>query len=350
MKRTILGVIAITSTLMFACTMTKSTTTDGEGVNTAPGPAPYGAGVHTARPKLELTRPGSHAAAIAALAGGRHGPVGSHVLLGGDAGACGLSSGDPTCDACVASSCCAEDTACASDADCTALITCGDACMDDTCFSACFAAHPTGASILDKLSTCVEGSCGTACGGPPQPPPGSACGFATGDATCDTCLGTSCCAQANACFGDADCTALLDCGDACNDSTCLAACEAAHPSGAAKISAISTCVDTTCGAACGGTPGLDAGSGPGPAPGPSPGSCGLTSSDPTCDACLDASCCAESTACVDDPQCVALVSCYDACTDDACATACDAAHPAGTAHLNAVFGCVQTNCATSCGP
>jgi hypothetical protein len=76
----------------------------------------------------------------------------------------------------------------------------------------------------------------------------------------------------------------------------------------------------------------------------------LTSHDPTCDACLDGSCCGQTTMCLGDAECVALVTCYDACSDDACMAACDAAHPAGTADLSAVLSCVQTSCATSCGP
>jgi hypothetical protein len=109
------------------------------------------------------------------------------------------------------------------------------------------------------------------------------------------------------------------------------------------ISALSTCASTACGAACGGAPGSDAGPGPGPG-------CGLTSGNATCDACLDGSCCAQTSTCLGDAECVALVSCYDACSDDACLTACDAAHPTGSAELGAVFSCLQTSCATVCGP
>jgi hypothetical protein len=160
-------------------------------------------------------------------------------------------------------------------------------------------------------------------------------------------------------LSEADCTALLDCEQSCSDSTCAASCESAHPTGAAKLAALSTCANDTCGAACsavdgsggsgsgsgGGTRGDDAGAGGGGAP----ASCGLTSGDVTCDACLDGSCCSQTESCLGDAECVALIECYDACSDDACAAACDTAHPSGKTGLGAVMTCVQSSCASACG-
>lgn len=343
MRLTALGVIAITSTMTFACTMTETRAPAGGSEPTSAKPSDLGAW----RSKLALTkRKAASASKLTKLSGpksGAPGPMrvrsgGAAGGAGGAGGTCGLATGDATCDACLGASCCAPNAACVGNADCTALVTCMDACRDDACFGTCLSAHPTGAGLLDTLSSCVETSCSAACGGPSSPPSGSACGFASGDATCDTCLDTSCCGAANACLADADCTALLDCAEPCADDACFSACEAAHPTGATKLGALSTCATTTCGSACGAPPS-----------GPAPGSCGLTSGAPTCDACLDASCCGETTACLGDADCVALVRCYGTCADGACAAACDAAHPGGATKLTAVYTCAQTSCAATCG-
>ena len=335
------GVIAITSMLTFACTPTTTTETGGaDPPSTKPSdPAP------SWRSRLALSRAGTKASSLGAISRrlGTGAPAklgGAHKLSGGGgAGSCGLTSGDPTCDTCLDTSCCAENTACVSNADCSALLACGDACTDETCISACMTAHPTGAALLDTLGTCVSNSCATACGGGGPPPPTSACGFGSGDVTCDTCLDTSCCGDANACLGDADCTALIDCVSRCSDAACESACEAAHPAGTTKLTTLATCANVTCGAACGG-------GGPG---GGGPGSCGLTSGNATCDTCLDTSCCAQTTTCLGDADCVALINCYDACTDAVCASACDAAHSTGATKIDAVAVCAQNSCAATCG-
>jgi hypothetical protein len=324
-----MGVIAVTSTLTFACT---TSAPEDPGPASSEPAKPGDPAAANWRSRLALAKP--VLGAKSNLHGGHTSTLGAP---GAPSGACGLATGDPTCDACLDTSCCAQNTACVSDADCNALLACGDACRDDACFSACYSAHPTGAALLDALSSCADTSCSAKCGGPPSSPPStSACGFGSGDATCDSCLDSNCCGDANACLGDADCTALLDCAYACTDAACESACEAAHPTGAAKLDTLSTCASTACGAACGGPP-------------PSGGSCGLTSGDATCDACLDGSCCAETTTCVGDADCVALLRCYDGCSDATCAAACDAAHPGGSAKLDTVATCVQTSCTTACG-
>src|SRR5688572_19279741 len=65
-------------------------------------------------------------------------------------------------------------------------------------------------------------------GGKPMTPwngkAGGKCGLSSGDATCDACLDTSCCKENTACVNDADCTALIACGNACTDDTCIGNC------------------------------------------------------------------------------------------------------------------------------
>jgi hypothetical protein len=134
----------------------------------------------------------------------------------------------------------------------------------------------------------------------------------------------------------------MDCAEPCADDACVSACETAHPSGTTKMNAIETCAETTCGSACSA---VSSGGGSGSAG----GSCGLTSGEATCDSCLNATCCGQTTTCIDDADCVALVRCYDACSDDACASACDASHPGGLSKLNPVVSCAQSGCGTQCG-
>ncbi len=67
--------------------------------------------------------------------------------------------------------------------------------------------------------------------------------------TCSTCVssatspGGSCDATVQACTGDAQCSALLTCFNACNanDQACFNACGTAHPAGVAKYNAIIDC-------------------------------------------------------------------------------------------------------------
>ncbi len=67
--------------------------------------------------------------------------------------------------------------------------------------------------------------------------------------TCNTCVssatspGGSCDASVQACTGDAQCSALLTCFNACNanDQACFNACGTAHPAGVAKYNAIIDC-------------------------------------------------------------------------------------------------------------
>jgi hypothetical protein len=159
MRTTILGVIAITSTMTFACTMTETVTrTESESAKTEPSvvkPTDVGFKSKLAVAKSKIT------SLVAKRATTTTGKLG--VRSGGSA--CGLSTGDTTCDSCLDGSCCTENKACVADADCTALIACGNACTDDACLAGCFSAHPTGVAILETLSTCVETSCSSACGG-----------------------------------------------------------------------------------------------------------------------------------------------------------------------------------------
>jgi hypothetical protein len=75
-----------------------------------------------------------------------------------------LSSGDPTCDTCIAASCCSQDTACGDDQDCLAFISCMSACTDPTCQTACETTYPTANNELNALDACLTSACAVPCG------------------------------------------------------------------------------------------------------------------------------------------------------------------------------------------
>jgi hypothetical protein len=78
--------------------------------------------------------------------------------------------------------------------------------------------------------------------------------------------------------------------------------------------------------------------------------CNVSSGEP-CGACLSSTCCAEFADCAADPECQALLSCGEACTDAACYAACDRAHPSAVLLQRSLFACANTACVQACtGP
>jgi hypothetical protein len=77
----------------------------------------------------------------------------------------GAANADPTCDACIVSSCCAEAAARNTDADALLLVGCMNQCQigDAACVSKCFNAHSTGAPLVDALAACSAGKCHKSC-------------------------------------------------------------------------------------------------------------------------------------------------------------------------------------------
>lgn len=82
------------------------------------------------------------------------------------------------------------------------------------------------------------------------------------DATCATCLQTSCCAESNACLGDPDCVALVKCIAAClpdssskpdgslESGPCLSGCNAMHIKSRNAAAHYGTCVSASCSSQC----------------------------------------------------------------------------------------------------
>jgi len=120
----------------------------------------------------------------------RHAPIDAPLTC-----ALKIGTGDPSCDACLSTSCCTQDNACAGDPACIAvndcMATCAgaippdaglppddagrDAALGDAgpgvdagmaaCFSDCQVRFPVGASLLSALDMCLTTTCATGCAG-----------------------------------------------------------------------------------------------------------------------------------------------------------------------------------------
>lgn len=91
---------------------------------------------------------------------------GSGVAGGGDAGAavgCGLTFEEPSCDACMQTSCCLAESACASDGVCSGIGDCMTACgSSDSCVAACETAYEANAAAR-QLGACLASWCASTC-------------------------------------------------------------------------------------------------------------------------------------------------------------------------------------------
>lgn len=89
------------------------------------------------------------------------------------------------------------------------------------CISSCEAQHPKGAQIGKGIDQCWSNSCPTQCNGigagKQKPPAHGSCKnpVTTPSADCSQCTVDKCCKAWNACFDDADCSALNACSIAC---------------------------------------------------------------------------------------------------------------------------------------
>jgi hypothetical protein len=80
--------------------------------------------------------------------------------------------------------------------------------------------------------------------------------------------------------------------------------------------------------------------------------CGLPIALPSCESCLNASCCAEMSACGSVPGCAVYETCLLSCgTDAACRAGCEAANPRGHtfAQVPPLNACVVNQCESACG-
>ena len=127
----------------------------------------------------------------------------------------------------------------------------------------------------------------------------------------------------NACFKDAECSALVQCYQSCSSTSCIAGCNNAHVDGLTKYASILDCVCISgCPQACGNTPTCTA------------PKCGLKVVDTTCASCIEKTCCAEAWECQSDTTCK---KCFTTSTAPA---AC-----AANAKAAAYYTCAKDQCA-----
>ncbi len=69
----------------------------------------------------------------------------------------------------------------------------------------------------------------------------------------------------------------------------------------------------------------------------------------TCVTCIQTNCGTELAACSSNADCLKIVQCAAACSDQACADACVTANPGGKTAWDAVDACGAAKCATECG-
>jgi hypothetical protein len=208
----------------------------------------------------------------------------------------------------------------------------------------------------------VTGGAGGATGGMGGTGGGAdACPLQSGDPNCDACIDTSCATECTTCLNDSACSALLDCILQCtpNNNQCQQHCAQQNPAGINPLLAFlgpNGCVAASCDAACGGGSGGSGGSGGAGGAGGAGGTggtggtdvCPLSTGNPDCDSCLDSSCGTECSACVNDTECMALLTCISGCNqgDTQCQQQCATQHQSGINLLLAFLGqngCVATN-------
>jgi MYXO-CTERM domain-containing protein len=175
-------------------------------------------------------------------------------------------------------------------------------------------------AVLDWINTCISGG---------------DCSMGGGGQTCDQCgqsavmQGGKCVTQWDACLGDTECLALATCLNACQTQACEDKCTQDHPNGVDKYQTTLQCICTTgCPSECANASFCQKGQ----------PMCGFQA-DPTCQQCLDGSCCAESKACAADSACVDCFTNPNApagCVDE-------------NANAKALAGCLNQACPGACG-
>lgn len=254
---------------------------------------------------------------------------------------CDLSVGDTLCDDCVAGYCLNECTACAENGSCVELIECSESCDPDDqgCRLQCVAQHVDGASDANAFTGeggCVEEYCSVQCKGSP-----AECSIRYGDSLCDSCISNRCLADCNACADNTACVDLVACSLACpeDDQGCLGNCGLQNPTGVLEANAFAGengCVKQKCAAECGSEP----------------VTCNVSTGNAACDSCIGSECGGACTSCSENPECLALVECYYACSGDLpCQVQCGAENPGGmqtAASLIGPSGCASSNCESWC--
>jgi hypothetical protein len=171
-----------------------------------------------------------------------------------------------------------------------------------------------------------------------RPPPELCAGASAFEATCASCLDESCCDTLAACRGDESCARVLACfaecrGEPASITACRLRCgKTLQTSFDLFTSRLMSCQGKSCSNACGLTCG------------------GYVHPNALCESCVARLCCAETSACVGDPQCLALSTCLAACAsrDGPCILACRGEHAGGAALRDGFAACIDRSCAGTC--
>ena len=226
-----------------------------------------------------------------------------------------------------------EQDACNDNADCVTLEGCVDDCGDDTdCTADCSTASPNGVDDLIALFDCRDADCAEYDSTDPSDtdpsdtdPSDTDCASSVDD--WDSCYECYCSTDGDACYNDADCSALLDCFSACEsgDDTCISECATEYEAGIDLYNTVVDCLDTNC---------------------------SDYSSDECADSVVDASSCLTCYCsgaiddCYTNDSCYALLACFDACdeTDTDCIGTCFDDNEEGTDYYYAIYACEADYC------
>ena len=153
---------------------------------------------------------------------------------------------------------------------------------------------------------------------------------------CSSCYSDACGTEAQACQGVAACGAIFTCLQACGqgDNACYTKCFTDNADGQQTAFAYLGCADATCHDDC-----------------YCAGTCGLATSNDTCNTCFHGNCGTECNGCDMNSDCMALLACmsYLGCgSDQTCLDGCAQQFQAGVAPINALNTCMSDKCATDC--
>jgi hypothetical protein len=202
-------------------------TTGGGGTTDAGGTTGAGGGAHGAA--------GAGGAHGTTGAGGAHGGGGSQTTA-----AC--ASLDQPCDQCMVAKCSDAYCGCAQSPDCISIVGCAEKCQKGSfdCVMSCYVGHGAGASVFALSVDCAGTTCQAAC------PTGQAL-----DA-CTQCSAQKCAKELDACVGDAECNALLQCVFAYpkGDQGCAQNCGFEHLGAVSTAQDLQGCTNKECAGPC----------------------------------------------------------------------------------------------------
>lgn len=169
---------------------------------------------------------------------------------GGNGGGGSCASMGDDCTNCLYAQCNQTYCGCFDNPECALLVQCLMGCQQggqggqggQSCQETCMSQHPEGLTDALLASDCTAANCDAECPGVGQDLP-----------PCQECLLTNCGPQMEQCFSNPECTALIQCAQACapGDQACITACGQAHLGGLQDAQGVLQCAQSpTCSAQC----------------------------------------------------------------------------------------------------